>query len=266
MSCKPSLSKSFSPSVHRATNVPAALTGGAVVLSSSRCVLFDGSNDYAISSAIPQPVLTDSYTIAFWTIPPAGNGSIIGSAGGGGWAIAKAATTSIDVQLGGASVGVNRAIFASAFSGTTVRHIAITFDGATNTVRCYRNGAILGSPTVLSAPIAWTAGLVLGVLRTSSPTSYYNGKVWDVRLYSVAKSALEIAAIFAEEPATTPADTANSIAMWMLQEGSGTSHTDSSGNGKTMTATNVTESLYHTFKLSLMVIGAAIIGSSFQVG
>ena len=76
--------------------------------------------------------------------------------------------------------------------GTTWMHVAATWDGSD--VRLYVNGILEGGPLPFAGPIA-TNATALGIGAQSNNIRWFQGDLDDVRLYSRALSAGEIAAL-----------------------------------------------------------------------
>ncbi|MFF7266370.1 LamG-like jellyroll fold domain-containing protein [Streptomyces sp. NPDC008159] len=120
------------------------------------------------------------------------------------------------------SATTTRADAISAPATGTWYHLVGVDDVATGTLRLYVDGQAQGSVPYTGAWKA-TGHTVIGRgLYGGKPTDYLKGSVDDVRLYSGAMTAAEVAAL-------------NQPAHWALDEGSGTIAADSSDNGHTAT-------------------------------
>lgn len=106
-------------------------------------------------------------------------------------------------------------------------HVALVYNGSSVTL--YINGSVDSTVTGVSGNTANTANAFqIG----GDPSAYFfNGKIDDVRLYGTALAAPAVSAL-------AQAGLDGPIAYWKLDEGSGTSVADASGNGKTLTLAN----------------------------
>jgi hypothetical protein len=109
-------------------------------------------------------------------------------------------------------------------------HVAMTYDGSTQTI--YING-ISNSTHSLSTSIN-TSGypLNIGNHNLTDPGEDLNGVIDDVRIYSRALSAVEIAGL------ANKSLKAGLVGWWKMDDGSGSSAADSSGNGNTGSLVN----------------------------
>ncbi len=120
-----------------------------------------------------------------------------------------------------------------------------TQTGNANRLKLYRNG--------VAQTLTFT-----GTIPASIPThsnsftlgGYVGGangniKVAGLRVYSVSKTVAEVLSICQQHLFPATVDLTGALAIWPLQEESGTVHYDISGNGRNLTATNITQSTYH---------------------
>ena len=117
--------------------------------------------------------------------------------------------------------------------GTTWHHAAATYDGTTWNL--YLDGVADGTLAVgrPAAALTTTVTSVGTALTTASaPDGYFAGVVDEVRIWNFARTAAQIAA--SKNIEITGAQ-AGLLGRWGLNEGSGTSAADSSGNGITGT-------------------------------
>jgi hypothetical protein len=106
-------------------------------------------------------------------------------------------------------------------------HLAGTYDGST--VRLYVNGAQVGSSAAAGAVLSQARPLLVGAGQndgTSAVQEAFAGRVDDFRLYKRALSASEIQAL-----AAPPASSSGLVLHWKLDETSGATAQDASGNG-----------------------------------
>ncbi len=110
-------------------------------------------------------------------------------------------------------------------------HLAFTYDGAQ--INAYRNGVAVGAAVAQTGQIvASTNELWVGrdVANPLDVTRRFRGTLDDVRVYTRAISAAEVAAISAGNPA----------AQWTLDAGAGATAADVSGSGNTGTIIGAT--------------------------
>ncbi len=121
--------------------------------------------------------------------------------------------------------------------GATWHHAAATYDGSTWSL--YLDGVLDGTLAVGRPANAATATLTsLGSALTNAGVAagFFAGAVDEVRIWSVARTLAQINATRNTE-ITTPQT--NLLGVWNLNEGSGTSLADNSGNAITGTAVGV---------------------------
>jgi len=138
----------------------------------------------------------------------------------------------------GGTLGLNHPI-----TGTTVisnniwYHAAATYDG--QTWKLYLNGVEDGSLT-LPAPrpprfdSIQHGGIGTAMTSTGAAAGFFAGVVDEARVWNVARSAAQIQSTRLQEVTSAP----NLIGRWGMNEGSGTSLTDSSGSNPNGTLTN----------------------------
>lgn len=105
-------------------------------------------------------------------------------------------------------------------------HVAATFHNSGDRVRIYLNGTQVQSWTTTNAPTTDSSAMTIG---SSSLGTYWNGTLDDVRVYNRELSAAQIAAL----------GNLSLIGHWKLDETSGTSASDISGNANTGTLTGL---------------------------
>src|SRR5712691_1746630 len=127
---------------------------------------------------------------------------------------------------------------ASSLPKVTWKFVAVTYDGST--LRVYVDGTQVGSAPA-SGSIAASSGQ-LSIGGDSVWGEYFNGRIDNVRIYSRALSATELAADQATPvTAPTPPPTAPTpVAAYAFDEGTGMSAADASGSGNTATLNGAT--------------------------
>lgn len=93
----------------------------------------------------------------------------------------------LEFYLGNVLVGSNT------LSAGVNTHLCATWDGTVG--KLYKNGTEVVSSTC--TPISGTGAIALGSWITGT-VQFFNGKMWDVRMYSVLKSPAEVSALYAE--------------------------------------------------------------------
>ncbi|HEV2521700.1 MAG TPA: LamG domain-containing protein [Candidatus Acidoferrales bacterium] len=124
----------------------------------------------------------------------------------------------------------NHFVKSGAVSAGTWYHFVGVYDYAAQTLTAYLNGASIGSSSVAGfRPSTGPGGAFLSVgASNNSLNDPFNGTIDDVRVYSRALSAAEITALY-------NAGNGGLVGWWKMDEGTGTSAADSSGQGNTMT-------------------------------
>ena len=220
---------------------------------------FDGTNDYV---DIPQegtnfPSGDSSRTVSCWMKrPSAGNSPEYGYIWQYGhlalkqqFAIAMWKNTK-DLYFAGHSNDINTGID---IDDTDWHHIVVTFDGTT--LKVYKDAG--GSPHSSTAGSGgdWTTlntvlddehgGFSIGNRDTTNNWPFI-GNVNDVAIWNATLSAADVTAIYNSGVPNDLTDsdsydtdrTGNLVGYWKLEEGSGTSTSDSSGEGNTGTLVN----------------------------
>jgi hypothetical protein len=167
--------------------------------------LFAGTNSYA--SLLSKPYQTgtnDSYTIWFQSDAAYGGGNLASTVG------AATVPWSADAQ--------------------TWHHVAMTFDSAQSRARIYVDG-VLRSCAAASPPIAYdTHPVYLGADSDNELLSGgWQGAIDEVRVFSAVRSAAQVWGDMHSATPTPPS--ADLVAAWNFEEGSGQSASDASGHG-----------------------------------
>ena len=105
----------------------------------------------------------------------------------------------------------------STYAGTGWHHFAAVFDDGHDKLMLYIDG-VLAATTTTTASISWSGlgtNTVIGQHGNGGTTSDFTGTIDDVRVYSYAISATEVAQMF------------GLIGQWKLNQGSGTTANDS---------------------------------------
>ena len=137
------------------------------------------------------------------------------------------------VAQGGTTPGLNHPITGTAViaADSTWHHAAATYDGTTWNL--YLDGVLDGTLAVSRPANALTNALTsVGSARTTGGVAagFFAGAVDEVRIWNVARSLAQINATRTTEITSAQA---NLLGVWNLNEGTGSSLGDSSGNGIT---------------------------------
>jgi prepilin-type N-terminal cleavage/methylation domain-containing protein len=101
-------------------------------------------------------------------------------------------------------------------------HITVVRDSATSSIRFYTNGIQMGSASSVSGSLNTTSNIFAVGREGSTASNYFGGQVDNVRIYNYARTPGQVAWEYNQ---------GGPVAYWKLDEGSGTSTSDSSGNG-----------------------------------
>ena len=120
-------------------------------------------------------------------------------------------------------------------TASTWHHAAATYDG--DKWRIYLDGVEAVSASIGATPRSDSiqhAGLATAMTSTGVPAGYFKGRLDEVRIWNYARSSTQINASRNTEIQSAP----GLVGRWGLNEGSGTSASDSSGNAVTGTLVN----------------------------
>ncbi len=101
-------------------------------------------------------------------------------------------------------------------------HAAATLDATTNTVTLYLDGVQVAQSVLFELSSGNTVPVSIG--RGGNAGYYFNGKIDDVRLWSVVRTPAEIASNYSAEFSAPPAGL---VANWKFDEATGTTAADS---------------------------------------
>lgn len=144
-------------------------------------------------------------------------------------------------------------------------HFAITLENST--LKLYRNGILIGSKSDYTGNVDWggfSDNLILGSFDSGSGTSYFDGKIDEVRFWNIARTENEIKAY---KNVGLNGDETGLIGYWRLDELSGSVATDLSATnnpGALVNGASFVQDSYFLFQEdSLNTL--SIIGSKFQI-
>jgi hypothetical protein len=211
--------------------------GGSVNLAvrEGTALSLNGSTQFASTPNLTSFFLTTSMTVELWfntTFP----GVILderGQAdGAGGWQ---------DSQVEILSTGEVKArvwnltpVSLGTVSFGTWHHTVVRYDATTTKLDGFLDGVVSGSFTIgtRSAPQGsgynqyWTIGE--GDVQHLGSGAYFNGQIDEVRIWNVARTNTQITSSWNK---SVPNNSANLVAYYKMDEGSGTSLADASGKG-----------------------------------
>jgi hypothetical protein len=221
---------------------------------------FDGTDDYVTAADSSALRITGAQTISFWIKSTDTTAGLVSKSDVGAkyFGTAGAKVYEIGIQSGTIYYQIGDGTTSTALSGSatpivdgTWHHIVCTWDGTTgaNGMKLYRDSVLLYQATsAVSAIRTATEALDIGGWTGASAVPLL-GSLDEVRIYNRALSATEVKGLFD----TGDADEVNSsrsqsqgtgrldsglAGYWKMDDGSGTSATDSSTNGITGTLTN----------------------------
>ena len=163
----------------------------------------DPANANAMAESAHHPVLdiTGDITLSCWmaldTFTGTGRGLIAKTNGTTQWDYDFFVfTASRQLRFYSDATG-NLAAANTALATGVVYHVGIARRGSNWTY--YLNGAPDGTVTNGAALGSRSIGITLGSEGSGVPTTNYNGRIWDIRIYNVGKTAVEMAAMFEPE-------------------------------------------------------------------
>lgn len=210
-------------------------TGTVAVPRGQRCAQFDGSNDEATGTL----VVGSTITFAAWVkITSTSNQTLFHAKGDGAGAGVVLRTNGTSMSWY-PNTGTTLVTIPITSIVNTWAHVALVQSGTAWSF--YLNGVLVDNNTTVSMQNGGNV-FQLGRYTTLTP---FAGSMRDIRVYSVAKSPTEIAAIYNQASTPSTIDTTGLLGMWPLQDESGTTAYDVSGNGKHLTLTNITQSTFH---------------------
>lgn len=229
-------------------------TGTVAVPRGQRCALFDGSNDYgALGARLTSGASANLYAAAW--IKTSGNTIAIMSEYDSNssirsWYMRVSATGKLQVFLSADGGTTNFKDYSSATSINTGSWVHVAFTFIAGVLTLYVNGVAETATKTTDGTVAslfsTTAPFAIGAVNIASGiTSFFSGSMYGARVGIVAKSPTEIAAIYNQASTPSTIDTTGLLGMWPMQEESGTTAYDVSGNGKHLTLTNITQATFH---------------------
>jgi hypothetical protein len=207
-------------------------------------VSFSGAtNSYAaVNDAAVLDIAGSAMTMEAWVkvtaLPATGKlGVVIARELGGssGYALLIGDNGRVQVRLGtSANNWFQLDSTAQTWTSGTWYHLAASYDAAN--VRIFRNGTQIASAACTGTLLAGANKLYFGGYRYDwNPTDFLNAVIDEIRLSKIARYTGNFTA-----PTAPFINDANTVGLWRLNENTGTTAADSSGNGLTATLTGAT--------------------------
>jgi len=198
--------------------------------------LFDGADDYAKVAFAPD-LEVPTITVSLWAKQislPSGFGALAsrqhGTSTDDRWILFydQNATHDYSWAVGPTSGEVGPSGGPSSGDLGSWQYLVGTYDGAV--ARLYRNAVEVDEQTISRPLVTDITGIVIGAADNGNPlvTDFANAAIDDVRIYSKVLDDAAIDALYVEGGMT---------AHWTLDEATGSSFADSSGNGNTASCT-----------------------------
>jgi acetyl esterase/lipase len=217
-----------------------------------RCWLFDATNDCATLGARLIAGTPSALTVCGWFKKPSNPATVIrlvgecnDAAGAYRWQLNIDSTGKPIVVL--PTTGTDYTIYSGqSLANNQWYHLCATLSGTT--VKLFVDGSEVSTSTsVVGTGYTGTMANSSSAHFMLGASAYYNTvfSACDVRVYSVAKSSTEIAAICNQSATPETIDTTGLLAGYWCNEESGTVGYDFSGNGKNLTLTSIDQSTFH---------------------
>lgn len=153
----------------------------------SKCVQFDGSDDYLLTGSF---AFGSSATVSMWVKQTStADGKMLWDRNDNGRYLLWTNNSNTKMQV--FVNGWSSANFTNPLELNTYVHIAVTWTPTTLTV--YKNGAYFYGETGLSLSAGGAAQLYFGCMYSGYASAFFAGLMDDIRIYSRALSAAEIA-------------------------------------------------------------------------
>lgn len=223
------------------SSVKLTATGGTSF--ASNAISFDGVNDYVNiphSAALDPAVLTVETWFNIPAFPTGGDTRRwIVNKNTHEWTQGHYSLTLMNNQvgaylnIGGGSTNVKSATstIPGGISINTWYHLAMTYDGVT--LKVYLDTALVASTTVNLARVAGTGPINIGA--RCDKYNYTNIITDEVRIWNVVRTAAQIKASM---NSSVPTNSTGLVGYWKMDEGTGTTTADATGNGHTGTLTS----------------------------
>jgi hypothetical protein len=194
----------------------------------NNALMFNGNNHIAVTSAPTIPAGNSAYTIEAWVKP----NSILGADGIVGWgnygstnevnAFRFNGPTQLINYWWGSDLVVN---IPNVLDGNW-HHVVATFNGTTRSI--YMDGVLRGSDAPTGHNVTITNNLTIAKTCPTCGVELLNGAMDEVRIWNVGRTQAQILATM---NATIPVNTPGLAAYYRMDEETGTTTTDNTGNG-----------------------------------
>ncbi len=213
-------------------------------------VSFDGTNDMI---AITDSAVLDTGGVGSWcnwfytdTNQSGVNTGFSHNTGGGTYAVIGSYLTSSSgalagyVRIAGVAYSATTPVYSSGYWNGAWHHVCTTFDKnlSSGRLKLYVDGVIAGSNNAASGDIDAGITPVIGAWKNSGPFEYFNGDTDEVRVYTRALSAEEIAKLYQSTAPDNPDTGLKGYWSFNGPDVSGTTASDRSGQGNNGTLTN----------------------------
>jgi hypothetical protein len=195
---------------------------------------FDGSTDFFDATDNAAYSQTGSVTLTAWIIPDSVTGShnIVGKWDGSNESYLL--STEGDELRMYVETGNHQTTTAANLAINTTYHVTGVYNASTRSVSLYVNGVLYASTTTagtIPASITDDAGeFSVGAEDTGgTAANFFDGHIDDIRFYGRALNEREVYSLYNWAPGP--------LGYWPIDEGTGTSVADKSGNGNTGTVT-----------------------------
>jgi len=208
---------------------------------------FDGAS-YVTSTSFAITNADGTITLAFWTrcSQQAAVQYFFSEAGAASSSYLRAsrAASSDDLQLnfatGAANSQVTAAGFFTGYNDTPV-HVAIVADYTNKSVQFYRNGSLFTTQTTGSTMNFPSVNRAKGMGQLfQSSSGFLTGYMDELRVYNRSLSSGEISSLYGSGQGFRGIVGSSCVLAWNMDEGTGTTTADSSGNSRTGTLTGAT--------------------------
>lgn len=211
-----------------------------------RCYHFDGTDDFVTTGNEFSTLLTGAFSVSVWFRSDIVGtlqdllGNETGVSGNQGMSILWNTTNEVRFQVNDGG-GNHDFTDTPALLANTWYHLTGTID-ATNGISLYINGALSQNKALTSTVDYHVSGqpFVFGKSEATATTREWDGRIFDLRLYSKELSADEVAHIYSFGKSGTNPGAATLEGHWKCDDTSSTVSYDSSGNGIHGTKTNIT--------------------------
>jgi hypothetical protein len=236
---------------------------------SGRAWLFDGVNDYATLGARLTSGSVTTLSVCAWVkLTVNGDRTIACEHNSGGqrswWFGVGAGKIYFDQCTTGGPNDYKSTYSNATYNDGLWHHVMAVFDSGNSAI--YVDGVAVATTVTSSGTQATTLFDSTAFLTVGSDSTaafwFFNGSLRNVRVYSTAKTAPEILAIYNQASTPTTLDRTGLLAAYWCEEESGLVGYDWSGNGKHLTLTNIIQSTFHASDTGVTYSAANELGNS----